>query len=67
MQTDEGSERPREIKWAPCNCGSPSCRRQHPTNLGTFYQGNGFEPHEAAWIDAAWAALNEADDRKERP
>lgn len=55
------TRRPRVIKWAKCQCGSKSCTRVHPTNLGMFYQGTGFEPHEVEWLEAAWKALNAVD------
>jgi hypothetical protein len=48
--------RPERIEWATCNCGSATCHRQHPTNLGMFYQGSGFDPHEVEWLNRAWAA-----------
>lgn len=54
----EQQDRPREIRWEPCSCGSPHCKRQNPTNMGMFYQGSGFEPHEVEWLNEAWAALN---------
>lgn len=40
-------------RWILCNCGSPSCRRVHPSKMGTFYQGTGFEPDEARKLVAA--------------
>lgn len=55
--TADPDHRPSELNWAPCNCGSPSCTRLRPTNLGMFYQGSGFEPHEVEWLTKAWAAL----------
>ena len=56
MQADPDN-RPETLTWRPCPCGSLACKRQYPTNLGTFSMGNGFEPHEREWLDKAWAAL----------
>jgi hypothetical protein len=63
--TADAETRPDRIIWAPCNCGSRSCKRQHPTNLGMFYQGAGFEPHEVEWLNAAWDAATEQRKRQE--
>lgn len=63
--TADPDNRPAKIEWAPCSCGHAACKRQHPTNLGMFYQGSGFEPHEVEWLDRAWAALAEREPTKD--
>lgn len=53
------TKRPEKLFWVKCNCGSEFCDKQYPTNLGSFYQGTGFDTEEREWLDAAWAALKE--------
>lgn len=48
---------PQKLAWADCQCGHSSCKRSHPVNIGTFYQGTGFDPHERAALDRAWSLL----------
>ena len=62
--TADPANRPAKIEWAPCGSGHAACRRQHPTNLGMFYQGSGFEPHEVEWLERAWAALIDREQAK---
>lgn len=45
---------PATLEWEHCPCGSKACRRSYPANLGVFYEGSGFEPHEREALDAAW-------------
>lgn len=58
-------KRPDTIIWMKCQCGSPACNRMHPTNIGWFYQGTGFEPHEVEWLNAAWNALSDLESHHE--
>lgn len=48
---------PKTLEWQDCLCGHAHCKRSHPINLGTFYQGTGFEPHERDALNKAWALL----------
>lgn len=50
-----------KLSWKPCPCGSPSCKRMWPLELGTFYAGTGFEPRERDLIDKAFSYLKPAD------
>ena len=45
------------LHWTKCQCGYPSCRYQYPTNLGSYYQGTGFDTEERDLLDRAFAAL----------
>ena len=45
---------PEKLEWGDC-CQHPTCKRQYPTNFGTFSYGTGFEPREREALDAAWA------------
>jgi hypothetical protein len=56
------TERPAKLEWEHCPCGSSTCHRQHPTNLGVFYEGSGFEPHEVEWLNRAWTAVAALED-----
>lgn len=43
-----------ELQWEKCRCGDPICKRMRLANLGTFYQGSGFEPQEVEIIEQRW-------------
>lgn len=45
--------------WVKCPCGHHMCKRQYIGNLGTFYQGSGFQPDEIDLINRAFEALAE--------
>lgn len=46
-----------KLTWAKCPCLHPRCDRQHPTNLGTFTVGTGFNAAERELLDRAMLAL----------
>jgi hypothetical protein len=50
---------PRTLSWRHCQCGSPVCKLQYPAQLGQFYQGTGFLPHEVELINMAWDAMHD--------
>lgn len=37
-----------------CQCGHAACTKTYFGNLGSFYQGSGFEPADAAYLKAAY-------------
>lgn len=43
-------------KWERCGCRSLHCKREYPTEIGTFCQGTGFDPEEKAEIVQAFEA-----------
>lgn len=49
------------LNWVKCPCKDKSCRTFIPTNIGTFYQGNGFTIQEARFLDRAITALIEVE------
>jgi hypothetical protein len=49
-QQDEADKLPTHPvlgRWIACSCGHPVCKRVHPSRIGTFHEGTGFEPDEA--------------------
>ena len=47
------TDKPTQLEWRKC-CGHPSCKREYPTNFGTFAYGTGFEPEEKAVLETLW-------------
>lgn len=46
------------LTFQPCSCGHPSCHLQQPVGMGSFYQGTGFSPEEAAELSRRWDAAS---------
>ena len=47
------TDKPTQLEWRKC-CDHSSCKREYPTNFGTFHYGTGFEPEEKAVLEALW-------------
>lgn len=45
---------PEALTLRLCQCGHASCTKTYFGNLGSFYQGSGFEPADAAYLKAAY-------------
>jgi hypothetical protein len=46
-----------KLTWNKCSCGSPTCVREYPQEIGVFYQGTGFDPTEKNLVNRAFEAL----------
>lgn len=48
-----------KLTWIKCPCGHRACTKNTPAELGSFYQGSGFNEKEMAVMDKAFSHITE--------